>query len=88
MSANAVLRGALLIVFSLASAASAAVTISPKSATVSEGATQQFTASASATWTASCGTVSSTGLYTPPLSNRVCIVTATPTAGGARLPQP
>ena len=60
----------------------ATFTVSPKSATVSEGATQQFTASASATWTASCGTVSSTGLYTPPLSNRVCIVTATPTAGG------
>ncbi len=68
---------------SASSSASAAVTISPTSASVSEGATQQFTASASATWTASCGTVSTAGLYTPPLANRACTVMATSTVDGS-----
>jgi hypothetical protein len=57
-------------------------TISPTSATVSEGASQQFNASAGATWSASCGSVSSSGLYTAPLVATNCSVTATPTAGG------
>ena len=59
------------------------MTISPTSATLSEGDSKQFTASASATWSASCGSVSSSGLYVAPLVAGACTVTATPTAGGA-----
>ena len=59
------------------------LTISPTSATVSEGASKQFTASAGATWSASCGSISSSGLYVAPLVAGACSVTATPTAGGS-----
>jgi hypothetical protein len=41
-------------------------TISPKSATVKLGATQQFTSAGAAAWTASAGTISASGLYTAP----------------------
>jgi hypothetical protein len=61
----------------------ASLTVSPVSAAVNEGATQQFTTSASATWSASCGSVTSAGLYTAPLVAEACMVTATPTAGGS-----
>jgi len=58
------------------------ITVSPNSATVAEGTTQQFvdtvtgTSNAAVTWSlsgtgcsgASCGTISSGGLYTPPAS--------------------
>jgi hypothetical protein len=40
--------------------------VSPSSATVSLGATQQFTATGATSWTAVAGTVSTTGLYTAP----------------------
>ena len=40
--------------------------ISPKSATVVAGGTQQFTAAGAASWSAVAGTVSATGLYTAP----------------------
>src|SRR5437867_84504 len=52
--------------------ASPAVSVSPTSATVASSGTQQFTAtvtgttSTAVTWTASLGTISSTGLYTAP----------------------
>ncbi len=62
--------------------AATAFTISPTSASLSEGTSKQFTASASATWKASCGSVSSSGLYVAPLVTGACTVTATPTAGG------
>lgn len=61
----------------------AALTISPTTAKLSENAKQQFNASASATWSATCGTVTSAGLYTAPLVAEACSVKATPTAGGA-----
>src|SRR4051794_39373369 len=38
-------------------------TISPTTASLTEGASKQFTASAGATWKASCGSISSSGLY-------------------------
>ena len=41
-------------------------TISPTTANVLLGATQQFTSSGGTSWTASAGSVSSTGLYTAP----------------------
>ena len=58
-------------------------TISPTNPTVSVNGTLQFTASAGATWTATCGTIgSSTGLYTAPATAESCQVTATATSGG------
>ena len=51
--------------------------VSPTTAALLENATQQFTASASATWTASCGTISSGGLYKAGLYEGSCTVTAT-----------
>jgi len=62
------------------------VTISPSTATLQVGATQQFTANVPVNWSASCGTITSTGLYTavptPTNSTQTCIVTATPISGG------
>ena len=58
-----------------------ATTISPTSATINEGAKQQFTASVAATWTTNCGAVSSAGLYTAALYPSTCTVTATATDG-------
>ncbi len=43
-----------------------AQTISPTSATLALGATQQFTSAGATTWTATYGTVTSAGLYTAP----------------------
>src|SRR5712692_5647074 len=64
------------------------VSISPTSATVPSGGTQQFTATvtgtsnAGVTWTATKGTVTSSGLYTAPTvtSNTTAAVTATSVA--------
>ena len=65
-------------------ASSSPLTISPTTATVSEGATQQFTASAAATWQTTCGTVSSAGLFKAPLyPTTTCTVTATGSGGTA-----
>ncbi len=58
-----------------------AVTVAPASVTLSEGATQQFTANTAVNWTPSCGTISSTGLYKAPLYAKLCTVTATATDG-------
>jgi hypothetical protein len=58
------------------------ITISPIKPSLTEGAKQQFTASVPATWTASCGTISSTGAYTAPLTPGSCTVTAKATSGG------
>ncbi len=54
-----------------------AVTVSPASVTLAEGATQQFTANVAVTWSASCGTIDTTGLYTAPKQPGPCTVTAT-----------
>jgi hypothetical protein len=57
-------------------------TITPTTATITEGATKQFTASASANWTTTCGSISSSGLYKAPLyPSTTCTVTATATSG-------
>ena len=61
-------------------------TISPKTATVKLGATQQFTSSGATSWKATAGTVSSTGLYTAPAtmpSSSSVTVTATGPGGSA-----
>jgi hypothetical protein len=73
-----VLSGILLcaIWFAWGSSASA-VTISPSSVTLKEGATQQFKASVSSIWKTTCGTISSSGLYKASLYEGTCTVTAT-----------
>jgi hypothetical protein len=65
------------ILITLASAPALAITVSPSTATVQENATQQFTASSPSIWSATCGSISSTGLFTAPLSPTTsCTVTA------------
>lgn len=55
--------------------------ISPQNPTVSEGATQQFTGSVASTWATTCGSISSSGLFTAPLSQPACKVTGTASDG-------
>jgi len=60
--------------------------ISPTSATVKLGQTKQFTSAGATTWTATAGTVSSTGLYTAPStmpSSTAVTVTAKGPGGAA-----
>jgi hypothetical protein len=61
------------------------LTVTPSTATTQEGKTQQFTASAPATWSASCGTIDSTGLFTAPNTPGTCTITATATDGSGRI---
>jgi len=61
-------------------------TISPTSATVKLGAMQQFTSSGATSWTATAGTVSTSGLFTAPSSmpsSSSVTVTATGPGGSA-----
>jgi hypothetical protein len=53
------------------------LTVTPATATTQEGHTQQFTANATVTWTATCGTIDSTGLFTAPMKTGDCEITAT-----------
>ncbi|HEY3929686.1 MAG TPA: Ig-like domain-containing protein [Candidatus Koribacter sp.] len=61
--------------------ASATYSISPTSPTVTEGGTQQFTASTASTWSATCGTITSGGLFTAPYSQPSCSVKGTASNG-------
>lgn len=73
-----------------ASVKTIAVSISPTSVTLQGGATQQFTASVTGTtntavtWSATCGTVTSSGLYTAPNTAGTCSVTATSVANTSK----
>ena len=61
-------------------------TISPTSATVKLGATQQFTSAGATSWSATAGSISSTGLYTAPTtmpSSNSVTVQATGPGGSA-----
>jgi hypothetical protein len=60
------------------------LTIAPLSPAITEGATQQFTASNSASFSASCGSISTSGLYTAPMTAGSCTVTAKATDGSNR----
>jgi hypothetical protein len=64
--------------------ASSSLTISPGSATVTEGATLQFTASGATSWTTTCGTISTTGLFKASLyPSTSCTVTASGSGSSA-----
>jgi hypothetical protein len=54
-----------------------ALTVTPSTANTVEGQTQQFSANATVSWTASCGSISSSGLFTAPNVVEQCIITAT-----------
>jgi uncharacterized protein (DUF1800 family) len=45
---------------------SGSIGVTPATVTVTLGTTQQFTATAATTWSATAGTITATGLYTPP----------------------
>ena len=80
------LWGPVFMVPFVASGPVPAQTISPTSASVTLGATKQFTSSGATGWTATAGTVSSTGLYTAPAtmpSSPSVTVTATGPGGSA-----
>jgi hypothetical protein len=57
------------------------VIVTPSSATTQVGRTQQFSANVPVTWSASCGTINSTGLFTAPNTPGTCTITATATNG-------
>src|ERR1700683_1823243 len=60
-----------------------AVSVNPSSTNLATGATQQFTATVTGatnttvTWSASCGTITTSGLYTAPTATESCNITAT-----------
>jgi hypothetical protein len=60
-----------------------AVAVSPIAVTLRVSAVQQFTSNFSATWSASCGTITAFGVYTAPSSPTSCVVTATALNGGS-----
>jgi hypothetical protein len=60
------------------------LTINPSSVTTVEGQQQQFSAQIAVTWTASCGTISSTGIFTAPNVVEDCTITANASDGSAR----
>ncbi len=63
-----------------ATGASTTVAVSPSSVTLQGNAQQQFTANVPVTWSASCGAIGTTGLYTAPSQPGPCTVTATDSA--------
>jgi hypothetical protein len=58
------------------------LTVSPATISMQVGATQQFTSNFTSSWSASCGTISGSGLYTAPSTNGSCTITATAVNGG------
>ncbi len=67
----------------LLAGAAAAFAIQPLNPMVDVNETLQFSATAPATWTVSCGTVDSgNGLYNAPSTPQTCTVTASETVGG------
>jgi len=65
--------------------AAGALTIAPLQPSIAENSTQQFGASAPATWAAGCGIIDpNAGLYTASLSPGLCTVTANATDGSGR----
>ncbi len=57
------------------------LTVTPATVTVQEGSTQQFSANRPASWSATCGTINSGGLFTAPLAAGSCTINAVATDG-------
>ena len=57
------------------------ITITPANTDTVVGATQQFNANSDVTWSASCGSIDNTGLFTAPSSPATCTITATASSG-------
>ena len=55
--------------------------ITPANPSLTEGQDQQFASGAAATWSASCGSITGSGVFTAPLSEGSCKITATATDG-------
>ena len=64
-------------------AGSGSVTITPGSVSLHAIGTAQFTANQSVTWSASCGSISSSGLYTAPVATESCTIKATSTTNSS-----
>ncbi|HEX5235715.1 MAG TPA: hypothetical protein VFW25_10340 [Silvibacterium sp.] len=62
---------------------SSPITLNPTAVNLHALNTQQFTAGSSVTWSASCGSISTSGLFTAPASPGPCTVTATASTGTA-----
>jgi hypothetical protein len=62
--------------------AAGSLTVTPTSAPVHGLGTVQYTANKSVTWTTSCGSINSSGLFTAPATAGTCTITATPGGGG------
>ena len=89
---NADLSGAHAFQITVSKASVVAVTVTPTTATVASGATEQFsalvtnTSNVAVTWSASQGTISTSGLYQAPTvsANTTATVTATSTADATK----
>ncbi|HEY6763627.1 MAG TPA: hypothetical protein VI386_02555, partial [Candidatus Sulfotelmatobacter sp.] len=85
-------RGLGTVSLTVANKTSVTISVTPKTASVNSGATAQFdatvlnTSNTAVNWTASQGTVSSTGVYTAPSvsSNTSAVVTATSVADSTK----
>lgn len=60
-----------------------ALSVTPSTSALTVGGTQQFTSNFPATWSATGGTISSSGLYTAPSTNGTYTITATAVNGGS-----
>ncbi|MGI8770003.1 MAG: hypothetical protein ACR2JE_01065 [Acidobacteriaceae bacterium] len=61
--------------------AAASFSVSPTTVSLTVHATQQFTATAPATWATSCGSITSSGYFTAPSTTGSCTITATSSSG-------
>ena len=55
--------------------------VTPANPSLTEGQDQQFDSGAPATWSASCGSITGSGVFTAPLNEGSCKITATATDG-------
>ena len=88
-ASNSLGTGTATLTITVQAAPVITVTISPTSASIAVSTTLQFSATVtgstntSVTWSASCGTITTSGLYTAPATISSCIVTATSAANTA-----
>ncbi|HEY1580287.1 MAG TPA: choice-of-anchor D domain-containing protein [Terracidiphilus sp.] len=64
-------------------ASSGQVTVTPASVSLHAIGTAQFSANQAVTWSTSCGSISSTGLFTAPVATETCTIKATSTTNSS-----